>query len=133
MGAWADFVSHRDAAVHLAGDLPGESRKTLGGDKGYDTAECVQELRAIGVTPHLAQNDTNRQSALDARTTRHPGYAVSLRIRKLIETRFGWMKVIGTMRKTKRRGTRPVDEQFRLNAAAFNLLHLANLLRASPA
>lgn len=125
--------AEREAAVHLAGDLPGERRKTLGGDKGYDTAACVQELRAIGVTPHLAQNDTNRKSALDARTTRHPGYAVSLRIRKLIETRFGWMKVIGAMRKTKRRGTRQVDEQFRLNAAAFNLLHLANLLRASPA
>ena len=125
--------AEREAAVHLAGDLPGEQRKTLGGDKGYDTADCVQRLREIGVTPHLAQNDTNRKSALDARTTRHPGYAVSLCIRKLIETRFGWMKVIGTMRKTKRRGTRQVDEQFRLNAAAFNLLHLANLLRASPA
>ena len=125
--------AEREAAVLMSAELPGEHRKTLGGDKGYDTADCVQELHEIGVTPHVAQNDTNRKSALDARTTRHPGYAVSLRIRKLIETRFGWMKDIGTMRKTKRRGTVRVDEQFRLNAAAFNLLHLANLLRASPA
>jgi hypothetical protein len=125
--------AEREAAVHLAGDLPGEHRKTLGGDKGYDTAECVQGLREIGVTPHMAQNDTNRASAIDNRTTRHRGYTVSLRLRKLIETRFGWMKDIGTMRKTKRRGTARVDEQFRLNATAFNLLHLANLLRASSA
>ena len=125
--------AEREAAVTMAKTLPGVGHKTLGGDKGYDTKGCVQGLREIGITPHLAQNDTNRKSALDARSTRHPGYAVSLRIRKLIETRFGWMKDIGTMRKTKRRGTTRVDEQFRLNAAAFNLLHLANLLRASPA
>jgi transposase len=125
--------AEREAAVRLASALPGEHRKTLGGDKGFDTEDCVRGVRQLGVTPHFAQNDTNRQSALDGRTTRHPGYAVSLQIRKLIETRFGWMKDIGTMRKTKRRGTVRVDEQFRLNAAAFNLLHLANLLRASPA
>jgi transposase len=125
--------AEREAAVALATALPGGARKTLGGDKGYDTAGCVAALREIGVTPHVARNDTNRRSALDARTTRHPGYAVSLKIRKLIETRFGWMKTIGTMRKTKRRGTVGVDEQFHLNAAAFNLLHLANVLRAAPA
>jgi len=125
--------AEREAAVHLAAALPGEQRKTLAGDKGFDTEDCVAGLRQLGVTPHVAQNDTNRRSAIDARTTRHRGYLVSLRIRKLIETRFGWMKDIGTVRKTKRRGTRSVDEQFRLNATAFNLLHLANLLRASPA
>ncbi|MHB8698693.1 MAG: IS5 family transposase [Sulfuricaulis sp.] len=125
--------AEREAAVHLASELPGEHRKTLGGDKGFDTEDCVTDLRELGVTPHVAQNDTHRRSAIDARTTRHPGYTVSLRLRKLIETRFGWMKTIGTMRKTKHRGTRRVDEQFRLNATAFNLLHLANLLRASSA
>ena len=123
----------RAAAVALASELPGEHRKTLGGDKGYDTADCVAALRRAGVTPHVAQNDTNRASAIDRRTARHRGYAVSLKIRKLIETRFGWMKVIGTMRQTKQRGTPRVDEQFRLNAAAFNLLHLVNCLRAAPA
>jgi transposase len=125
--------AEREAAAAMAKTLPGVSRKTLGGDKGYDTEGGVTALREIGITPHFAQNDTNRQSALDRRTTRHPGYGVSLRIRKLIETRFGWMKDIGTMRKTKRRGTVRVDEQLRLNAAAFNLLHLANLLRTAPA
>jgi transposase len=125
--------AEREAAVALASSLPGQHRKTLGGDKGYDTAECVQGLREAGVTPHVAQNDTNRESAIDRRTTRHPGYSVSLVIRKLIETRIGWMKTIGTMRKTRHRGTVRVDEQFRFNAAAFNLLHLANRLRAAPA
>lgn len=125
--------AEREAAVHLASELPGDYRKTLGGDKGFDTEDGVTGRREIGVTPHVAQNDTNRRSAIDARTTRHPGHTVSLRIRKLIETRFGWMKVIGTMRKTKHRGTHRVGEQFRLNATAFNLPHLANLLRASPA
>src|SRR3990172_9080727 len=81
---------------------------------------------------HLMMENRNG-FIVDTAVTPPSGYAVSLRIRKLIETRFGWMKDIGTMRKTKRRGTTRVDEQFRLNAAAFNLLHLANLLRASPA
>ena len=125
--------AEREAAVQLASALPGESRKTLGGDKGYDTEDCVAGLRQLGVTPHVAQNDTRRQSAIDTRTTRHPGYTVSLKIRKLIETRIGWMKTIGTMRQTKHRGTRRVEARFRLNATAFNLLHLANLLRANPA
>lgn len=125
--------AEREAAVHLASELPGEHRKTLAGDKGFDTEDCVTDLRKLGITPHVAQNDTHRRSAIDARTTRHPGYTVSLKIRKLIETRFGWMKTIGTSAKTKHRGTQRVDEQFRLNATAFNLLHLANLLRASPA
>ena len=125
--------AEREAAVRLASQLPGEHRKTLAGDKGFDTEDRVAGLRDIGLTPHVAQNDTNRRSAVDGRTTRHRGYLVSLKIRKLIETRLGWMKDIGTMRKTKHRGTRSVDEQFRLNATAFNLLRFANLLRASPA
>ena len=124
-------TAERDVAVEFALDLP--DRATLGADKGYDTAECVDMLRLLKVTPHVAQNDTNRRSAIDERTTRHPGYEISLRIRKLIETRFGWMKTIGTMRKTKLRGTEAVDDQMRFNAVAFNILHLSNLLRAAPA
>jgi len=124
-------TAEREAAVDFAIDL--QHGATLGADKGYDTAECVEMLRLLKVSPHVAQNDTHRRSAIDERTTRHPGYAVSLRIRKLIETRFGWMKTIGTMRKTKLRGTEYVDDQMRFNAVAFNLLHLANLLRAAPA
>jgi transposase len=125
--------AEREAAVAMANRLPGAHRKTLGADKAYDTAECVAALREAGITPHVAQNDTHRQSAIDQRTTRHPGYGVSLRIRKLIETRIGWIKDIGALRKTKRRGTVRVEEQWRLGATAFNLLHLANCLRAAPA
>lgn len=125
--------AERAAAVMMTTQLPGCHRKTLGADKAYDTAECVSALREVGITPHVAQNDTNRQSAIDQRTTRHAGYGVSLKIRKLIETRIGWMKEIGTLRKTKRRGTVRVEEHWRLGAAAFNLLHLANLMRAAPA
>lgn len=126
-------TAERKVAVSFAADLSGPTRKTLGADKGYDTAGCVAALQGLNVTPHVAENDTNRESALDARTTRHPGYPISLRIRKLIETRFGWMKDIGTLRKTKLRGTVRVDAVLGLNATAFNLLHLANLLRAAPA
>ena len=115
----------------MASTLPGRQRKTLGADKGY-TTECVRALREIGLTPHIAQNDTHRRSALDGRTTRHPGHAVSLRIRKLIETRIGWLQEIGLMRKPKYRGGMRVDERLKLAATAFNLLHLANLLRVAP-
>src|SRR5580700_1173819 len=80
---------------------------TLGGDKGFDAANFVRELREINVTPHLARN-TTRRSAVDGRTTRHPGYAASQRIRKRIEEGFGWMKTIAGLRKTKYRGLEKV-------------------------
>jgi Transposase DDE domain len=76
---------------------------TLGGDKGFDAADFVIELREINVTPHIACN-TSRRSAIDGRTTRHPGYAVSRRIRKRIEEGFGWMRTLAGLRKTKYRG-----------------------------
>ena len=69
--------------------------QTLGGDKGYDTRDCVADMRWRGVTPHVAQNTKGRSSAIDGRTTRHPGYAVSQRIRKRVEEVFGWMKYGG--------------------------------------
>jgi hypothetical protein len=70
--------------------------KTVGADKGYDTRACVAEVRALGVTPHVARNvSANRSSAIDGRTTRHPGYAISQRKRKLVEEVFGWMKTVG--------------------------------------
>ncbi len=74
--------------------------KTLGGDKGYDTGDCVAALRRRGVTPHVAQNTSGRSSAIDGRTTRHPGYAISQRIRKRVEEIFGWMKTVGGFRRT---------------------------------
>ena len=66
--------------------------RTLGGDKGYDTRGCVGAMRARGVTPHVAQNTSGRSSAIDGRTTRHRGYALSQRLRKRVEEIFGWMK-----------------------------------------
>ena len=75
--------------------------KTLGGDKGYDTGDCVAALRQRGLTPHVAQNTNGRSSAIDGRTTRHPGYAISQRIRKRVEEIFGWMKTVGGFRRTR--------------------------------
>ncbi|MCW6512756.1 IS5 family transposase [Lichenifustis flavocetrariae] len=101
---------------------------TLGADKGYDTKAHVANLRDLGVTPHVAQNQKNRCSAIDGRTTRHPGYAISQCIRKRIEEPFGWMKAAGGFRQTKHRGRERVGWMFTLRAAAYNLIRLPNLL-----
>jgi len=103
---------------------------TLGGDKNFDTKDFVMELREINVTPHVAQN-TSRSSAIDGRTTRHPGYAVSQRIRKRIEEGFGWMKTVGGLRKTKYRGLEKVGWAFTMGAAAYNLVRLPKLMAAA--
>lgn len=100
---------------------------TLGGDKGFDAADFVMELREINVTPHIARN-TARRSAIDGRTTRHPGYAASQRIRKRIEEGFGWMKTIAGLRKPKYRGRERVAWAFTLAAAAYNLIRLPKLM-----
>jgi transposase len=104
------------------------NRVTLGGDKGYDTADFVMELREINVTPHIAQNTSRRRSAIDGRTTRHPGYDVSQRIRKRIEEGFGWMKTIGGMRRPMYRGREKVAWHFTFVAAAYNLIRLPKLM-----
>jgi transposase len=105
---------------------------TLGADRGYDAADFIEELRTMNVRPHVAQNTSGRSSAIDKRTTRHPGYAASQRIRKRIEEAFGWAKTIAGMRKTKLRGLPKVDWAFTLAAAAYNLIRLPKLL-AEPA
>ncbi len=101
---------------------------TLGGDKGYDAADFVEELRTINVRPHVAQNTRERRSAIDGRTTRHPGYAASQCIRKRIEEAFGWMKTVGGLRKTKLRGLPKVDWAFSFVAVAYNLVRAPKLL-----
>lgn len=98
--------------------LGGAGPMTLGADKGYDTKAFVRALRERGVTPHVAQNQTNRRSAIDDRTTRHPGYAISQRVRKRVEEVFGWMKTVGLMRKTRHRGKARVGWVFVFTAAA---------------
>jgi IS5 family transposase len=130
----ADGTAERRAAVAMADErLAGSRRITLGGDKGYDTRGFVASCRALNITPHVAQNDTRPGgSALDARTTRQPGYVVSQWIRKRIEEAFGWMKTIGGLRKTPYRGRERVQMHAYLVGAAYNLLRIARLL-AAPA
>jgi transposase len=128
----ATGTAERDAAVAMMEQNPAKRRVTLGGDKAYDTQAFVEELRGLNVTPHVAQNTTNRRSAIDGRTTGHEGYAVSQRKRKRVEEVFGWMKTIGLQRKTRFRGPDRVGWMFTFAAAAYNLVRMRNLL-AQPA
>jgi transposase len=124
----ASGTGEREAAKTMVMNLPRTTRRiTLGGDKGYDTATFVEELRSLNITPHVAQNDTNRKSAIDGRTTSHPNYAVSQKIRKRIEEGFGWMKTVGRIRKTMYRGIEKIAWQLDLHAAAYNLVRMKNL------
>ena len=121
------------AERELAPELVAEAKqryfrpKTLGADKNYDTTDCVADLRDEGVTPHVAQNTSRRRSAIDGRTTHHPGYAVSQRVRKRVEEVFGWMKTVGGLRKLRHRGGGRVNWQFLLAAAAYNLVRMRTL------
>jgi transposase len=105
---------------------------TVGGDKNYDTADFVAGCRERGCTPHVSQNDTTRRSAIDARTTRHPGYRISTIKRKRIEEPFGWMKTVGGLRKTRHRGRDLVEWFFVLTATAYNLIRIPKILAAAP-
>ena len=116
------------AMIEKRADRP--NRITLGADKGYDAEDFVNELRSMNVTPHIARNTKGRCSALDGRTTRHPGYAVSQRIRKRIEEGFGWGKEFGLLRRIRMRGRERVDMAFAFSAAACNLIRLPKLLSA---
>lgn len=124
----ASGTAEREAAVTLLEQVPRHQRATLGADKNYDTRECVKQLRAQGVTPHVAQNNTNRASAIDGRTTRHAGYAVSQRKRKRVEEFFGWLKTVAVMRQTRQRGQARVDWMFTLASAVYNLVRIRNLM-----
>ena len=109
--------------------LPGAGHKTVGADKGYDTADFVANSRAAGVTPHVAQNiNAHRGSNIDGRTTRHSGYRLSQPIRKRIEGANGWIKEVGGMAQTKLRGVKRVEWMFVFRAAAYNLVRLPRLL-----
>jgi transposase len=126
----ATGTAERDAAVAMMAAQAPEGGLTLGGDKNYDTQGGVADLRAGGVTPHVAQNTARRGgSAIDGRTTRHPGYALSQRVRKRVEEIFGWLKTVGGMRKTRFRGTERVGWMFTWALAAYNLVRMRNLLQ----
>jgi transposase len=126
--------AERLAALDMIEPLADRPRAiTLGADRGYDTADFVEELRTLNIRPHVAQNTSRRRSAIDGRTTRHAGYAASQRIRKRIEEAFGWIKTVAGMRKTKLRGLDKVALAFAFTAAAYNLVRLPRLLAgASP-
>jgi transposase len=126
----ANGTAERATALDMIEDnaRPGS---TVGGDKNYDTADFVAGCRERGCTPHVSQNNTTRRSAIDARTTRHPGYRISTIKRKRIEEPFGWMKTVGGLRKTRHRGRGLVEWFFVLTAVAYNLIRIPKLLAAT--
>jgi len=125
-------TAERDAALLMAERVEGGRRVTVAADKGYDTKEFVAEMRRMNVTPHVARNEKRPGgSAVDARTTRHAGYPVSMRKRKRIEEVFGWLKTVALLRKTRHRGVFRVGWVFTFAAAAYNLVRMRNLLSSA--
>jgi transposase len=120
-------TAEREAALAMAEGIPGQHRVTLGADKNYDTRDCVRELRELRVTPHVAQHTTGRSSAIDGRTTRHPGYAISQRKRKCVEEVLGWLKTVGLLRKVRHRGVARVGWLFTFAAAVYNVVRMRTL------
>ena len=129
MATQADGTAEYDAGLLMVADLMKKHKRriTLGADKAYDTKDFVNTVRELGATPHVTQNNTNRRSAIDGRTTRHPGYRVSLSKRWLVEKPFGWMKQIGGLQKVKLRGLAKVEWLFVFTCAAYNLLRIPKL------
>lgn len=124
----AERLAALDMVQHVA-DRP--CAITLGADRGYDAADFVEELRGMNVRPHVAQNNRGRRSAIDKRTTRHPGYGKSQRARKRIEEAFGWIKTVAGLHKTKLRGLPKVDWAFTFAAAVYNLVRVPKLVGAA--
>ena len=125
----ASGTAERSAAIDMLGELCGPRRCTLAADKGYDTREFVRQTRELNITPHVAQNLERRGgSAINARTTRHVGYALSIKARKRIEESFGWAKDIGVLRRPKLRGRRKIEFATLLTFTGYNLVRMRNLL-----
>jgi len=122
--------AEREAAAQMAKDLTKyrKGRKTMGADKAYDTSDFVERMRKLAITPHVAQNDTNRSSTIDDRTTRHAGYTISQRKRILVEEIFGWVRTIGLMRKTRHKGVHRGGWMFTFTNAIYNLIRIKNLV-----
>lgn len=130
----ATGTAERDAALVMIERIEGDHQVTVGTDKNYDNKEFVAESRRMNATPHVAQNiNARRGSAIDGRTTRHAGYAISQKKRKRVEEIFGWMKTVGGMRKLRHRGLELVDWMFTFAAAAYNLVRIRNLTTAVAA
>jgi transposase len=132
----ATGTAERDAVPDLIEQARerGFRPRTLGADKGYDTKDCVADLRTRQVRPHVARNTSGRRSAIDGRTTRHAGYAISQRIRKRVEEIFGWMKTVGGFRRTRYIGLEKTQLAGYLVATAYNLVRMVRLVAsATPA
>ena len=130
----ATGTGEREAALRMVDRLrPTSRRRTLGADKGYDTRGFVDDLRERGVTPHVAQNNRGRRSAIDERTTRHEGYAISQEKRKLVEQTFGWGKTVGLLDQLRHRGQELVGWIFTFTTAAYNLVRMRTLMGAVSA
>ena len=127
----ANGYAEREAALEMVEALPGSQRITVGADKGYDTVGFVAAIRENDVTPHVAQNTTHRRSAIDGRTTRHTGYAMSQARRPAIERVPAWVKNIALLRKTKHRGRERVGWVFVFALAAYNLVRMRTLCYAA--
>jgi transposase len=124
----ADGYAERATAIAMLTRLPKTAgRRTVAGDKGYDTNGFVAEVRTLGFTPHIAQNTTRQRSAIDGRTTRHAGHGVSMRIRKRIEEPFGWVKTIGGGRQLRYRGRQRNPAWFKITTAVYNLIRITTL------
>lgn len=124
----ADGRAEREAAAQMLGRLPARKRRrTLAADKAYDTRDFVASCRTLGITAHVAQNTANRRSAIDARTTRHPGHQVSQRIRKRIEEPFGWIKTVAGGRKLRYKGRSRNRAWFLIAGAVYNVLRITAL------
>lgn len=125
----AASVTERAAAIELLKPVAKDRVITVGGDKGFDTRGFVRQCREQGITPHVAQNTARKGgSAIDERTTRHAGYAISQRKRKMIETTFGWTKQYGGLRRMMYRGIDKVRGRVKLVTCAFNLLRISHLV-----
>ncbi len=126
MTTQADGKAERDAALLMLHELSRKrgGRITAGADRAYDTRDFVRTVRELGVTPHVARR---QNGAIDERTSRHPGYAISLSKRWLVEKPFGWLKQIGPLKKVKLRGLAKVDWLFVFSCAAFNLIRIPKL------
>jgi transposase len=120
--------AERDAAIGMLRRQPGRARRrTVAGDKGYDTAAFVAEARDLGFTPHVAPNTTNRRSAIDGRTTRHAGHALSQRLRKRIEEPFGWMKTVAGGRKLRYKGRQRNRAWLLMAGSAYDIIRIVAL------
>jgi len=122
----ANGRAEREAAEQMLQALSGDHRKTIGADKAYDCSDFVTSVRSMKATPHVTQK--SRGSAIDGRTTRHPGYEISQKIRKRVEEIFGWIKTIGCMRKVRLRGLRKMQSIFTFALAAYNLIRMRNIV-----